>query len=128
MAKLEKREEKLDTVIGAGANFEGTINVKGGIRIDGRFKGNISVDGLLIIGKEGNVEGEIQAKDAVVGGKLKGKVKVDNKIEFQSGAQFEGELTCRGLVVEEGVKFDGSCSMTKETLFREGRKEKEPKV
>jgi cytoskeletal protein CcmA (bactofilin family) len=114
MTKLEKREEKVDTVIGAGAKFDGNLEIQGGIRIDGKLKGNLKVQGLLVIGKTGQVEGEIFAKDALVGGIVLGKIRVENKIEFQSGASFEGELVCKGLVIQEGVKFDGTCSMTKE--------------
>jgi len=44
---------------------------------------------------------------------VKGKLYVAEKAEFQSGAKFDGELSCKGLVVEEGVIFDGLCQMTK---------------
>lgn len=114
MTKLEKLEERVDTVIGAGAKFDGNLEIQGGIRIDGKIKGNLKVQGLLVIGKTGRVEGEIFAKDALVGGTMLGKIKVENKIEFQSGASFEGELVCKGLVIQEGVRFNGTCSMTKE--------------
>jgi len=114
MTKLEKLDEKVDTVVGAGAKFDGKLEIQGGIRVDGKIKGNLKVQGLLVIGKTGHVEGEVFSKDALVGGTILGKIKVENKIEFQSGASFEGELTCKGLVIQEGVRFDGSCNMTKE--------------
>jgi len=113
--KNKKREEEgIDTILGPGANFEGDLEANSGVRIDGRFKGNMKLKGLLIIGKTGSVEGEIHARNAVIGGSLEGKIKIDERIEFQTGARFSGELSCKGIKIEDGVKFDGSCSMTKE--------------
>ena len=120
-------EEKLDTVVGVGTEFEGTIKVKGGVRIDGTFKGKLNVQGLLAVGKSGHVDAEIQVKDASIAGRVKGNAKIEEKVEFLSGARFEGDLVCKGLVIQEGVIFDGSCSMSKQgTLIPE--KKPEPDV
>ncbi len=122
MGRNERMEEKMDTVLGAGSEIEGTIIVRGGVRIDGKFKGTLRVQGTLVVGRSGNLDGEIFAKEAVIGGTLKGKVKIDEKIEFQTGATFEGELVCKGLIVQEGVKFDGTCSMTKREVAPQEKK------
>jgi cytoskeletal protein CcmA (bactofilin family) len=119
-------EEKLDTVVGAGTEFEGNIKVKGGVRIDGTFKGKLNVQGLLAVGKSGHVDAEVQVKDASIAGRVKGNAKVEEKVEFLSGARFEGDLVCKGLVIQEGVIFDGSCSMSKQgTLIPESKPEHE---
>ncbi|MCD6087152.1 MAG: polymer-forming cytoskeletal protein [Candidatus Hydrothermae bacterium] len=125
MPKNERLEEKMDTVLGAGSEIEGTISVRGGMRIDGKFKGNLNVQGTLVVGKSGSLDGEIHAKEAVIGGTLKGKVRIDEKIEFQTGATFEGELVCKGLIVQEGVKFDGTCSMSKREVIHPVPEKKE---
>ena len=113
MAKEGIRDDKLDTIIGPGTQVEGTINVHGGVRIDGKFTGTLKVEGLLVVGKSGSLEGEIFVKNAAIAGKVKGKTMIEEKVELQSGAKFDGELTCKGLVIEEGVIFDGSCTMSK---------------
>ena len=110
--KETKPYEKMDTIVGEGGIFEGTIQVKGGTRIDGKFKGNIKVEGTLVVGKSGVIEGEIFAQNAVVGGHIIGKLVVAQKVEFQSGARFRGDLFCKGLIVEDGVIFDGTCTMS----------------
>jgi cytoskeletal protein CcmA (bactofilin family) len=117
-------DEKLDTVVGVGTEFEGTIKVKGGVRIDGNFKGKLNVQGLLAVGKSGQVDAEVLVKDASFAGKVKGNVRVEEKVEFLQGARFEGDLVCKGLVIQEGVIFDGSCSMSKQgTLIPETKPE-----
>ncbi len=113
--KDSKPYEKMDTIVGEGGSFEGTIEVKGGTRIDGKFKGNIKVEGTLVVGKTGVIEGEIFAQNAVVGGNIVGKMVIAQKVEFQSGARFKGDLFCKGLIVEDGVIFDGTCTMSETT-------------
>ncbi len=107
-------EEKMDTIIGQGAEVTGNISVLGSARIDGKFKGNVKIQGTLIVGKSGIIEGdEISAKSAVIGGQVRGKLNIEEKIIFESTAKFQGELTCKTLVVEEGVIFEGTCNMQK---------------
>lgn len=112
-------EEKMDTIIGQGAEMEGTISVLGSARVDGRFKGTLKVQGALIVGKTGVIDGEISAKNGVIGGVIKGKLNVEEKVVFESTARFTGELTCKAIVIEEGVIFDGNCSMSSKTSHKE---------
>jgi len=119
--KSDKGLEKMDTIIGQGGYFEGTITVHGGTRIDGKFKGDIKIEGLLVVGKTGVIEGEIFAKNAIIGGHVTGKMKIAEKVEFQSGARFKGEVVCKGLIIQDGVIFDGTCSMTEEGVAKPGQ-------
>ncbi|MEO0229085.1 MAG: polymer-forming cytoskeletal protein [candidate division WOR-3 bacterium] len=112
-------EEKMDTIIGQGAEMEGTISVLGSARVDGRFKGTLRVQGALIVGKTGVIDGEISAKNGVIGGVIKGKLHIEEKVVFESTARFNGELTCKAIVIEEGVVFDGNCSMSSKPSHKE---------
>jgi cytoskeletal protein CcmA (bactofilin family) len=126
MPKESFEDHKLDTVVGAGSEFEGNITVKGGVRIDGAFKGTLEVQGLLAVGKSGSLDADVHVKDASIAGRVKGNARVDEKVEFLTGARFEGDLVCKGLVIQEGVIFDGSCSMSKQrSLLPEKKTETE---
>jgi cytoskeletal protein CcmA (bactofilin family) len=46
----------LNTIIGKGSSFEGTLKVEQSLRVDGRIKGQISTTDSLVIGKEGEIE------------------------------------------------------------------------
>lgn len=114
---MNKKEstEKLDTHLGTESKTKGDITCTGGLRIDGEFDGNINVRGLLIVGKSGRVKvNEAKVKDAIVAGNFEGKLWAENRVELEKGANFKGEITCKILVIEEGVTFNGSCSMGKE--------------
>ena len=65
----------------------------------------------LVIGKTGVVRGSCKVKNAIIGGQLFGNVTAENKIELQSGSHVEGDIKTKRLVIDEGVFFEGSCSM-----------------
>ncbi len=108
---MHSREEGFLNLLGEGTSFNGTMNVKGSIRIDGECEGKFNVLDTLVVGKPGRVKGEVRAKQAVIGGKVEGKLFATNRVEFQAGASIEGDLVCKLLVIEEGATFDGSCKM-----------------
>ena len=101
----------MKTLVGKGSNFNGSLKVEGGIRIDGQVEGQIETNGTLVIGKEGLLKAEIRAKDAIIGGKVIGNIVASNKIELQSGAHYSGDIKCRGLIIDSDVFFDGTSKM-----------------
>jgi cytoskeletal protein CcmA (bactofilin family) len=109
--KKNKGEAGLDTIIGKGSIIEGTIQVQGGLRIDGKVKGKISSTESLTIGEGGVVEANLNTKVAVIGGNVIGNVIASEKIELQSKAKVEGEITTKNLLIEEGAVFHGNCNM-----------------
>ncbi len=109
--KKGKGETGLNTIIGEDSVVEGTIEIKGGIRIDGTVKGKISSSESLTIGNGGIVEADLNTKVAVIGGNVIGNVFALERIELQSKAIVEGDITTKNLVVEEGAIFHGKCNM-----------------
>ncbi|HHL71102.1 MAG TPA: polymer-forming cytoskeletal protein [Bacteroidetes bacterium] len=105
------RPGDLNTIIGKGTEFDGTLKVQSSIRIDGRVKGKISTTDSLIVGKEGEIDGEVTVKNAIIGGKVKGKIHASGKIVLEAKSYFYGELKTAKLVIDEGAMFEGVCSM-----------------
>jgi len=61
----DKVNDKLDTILGPGSQLEGDLSAKGSLRIDGTFTGKLKVEGSLIVGKDGVLDGEFHTKNAV---------------------------------------------------------------
>ena len=99
------------SIIAQGAKFEGTIEVKGTLRIEGEFKGSVGTPESLVVGKTGIVRASVKVKNAIIGGQFFGDIVAENKIELQSGSHLEGDIKTKRLVIDEGVFFEGSCSM-----------------
>lgn len=99
------------SIIAQGCKFDGNIEVRGTLRIEGEFKGEISVPESLVVGKTGVVHAKVKVKNAIIGGQFFGNIEAENKIELQSGSHLEGDIKTKRLVIDEGVFFEGNCSM-----------------
>ena len=110
-----KKENKIDAVstfLGHDAAFDGVINFKGTVRVDGRVKGSvISNEGTVIIGDKAMVEADIQVETIIIKGSVNGKVQAKNRIEAHPPARIHGELQAPNISIHSGVVFNGSCSM-----------------
>ena len=105
------KEERLNTIIGQGTVIKGECRVNGTVRVDGVIDGTLVASGVVILGKSGRVKGDLLVHNAIVGGKVEGSVIARSRLELQTGASIKGDVSARKLIVEEGVYFDGSCSM-----------------
>ena len=99
------------SIIAQGCKFDGTVEVRGTLRVEGEFKGTIGTPESLVIGKTGIVRATVKVKNAIIGGQLFGNIEAENKIELQSGSHVEGDIRTKRLVIDEGVFFEGNCSM-----------------
>jgi len=106
-----KGEGGLNTIIGKDSIIEGTLEVQGGLRVDGIVRGRISATESLAVGDSGRVEADLTVRIAVIGGKVVGNIFAQDKIELQSKAEVEGDITTKNLIVEEGAVFHGRCNM-----------------
>ena len=112
--RKENPVEKSDikAFLGPGSQFEGKLVFDEIVRIDGVFRGEIQSRDILIIGPGADIQGEISVGTLIVSGKLHGNVKVLNKVELRSPAQVDGSLETPVLMVEAGVVFNGTLSMS----------------
>ncbi len=103
----------VNSLIGEGSEFRGEFKVKDLIRIDGYFKGNIITDGKVLVGRSGIVETDLRAGVVVVGGEVRGSIHADRRVTLLSTSKVYGDIVTRSLVVEEGVVFEGRCTINR---------------
>lgn len=101
------------SVIGENSVFEGTFEVNGNLRVDGKFKGTLHVTETVQVGGNGYIDADVKTRCAVVAGTIKGNLNASEKITLQTGSRLEGEMVTSKLVIEEGVSFQGSCNTAK---------------
>ncbi|UCE17433.1 MAG: polymer-forming cytoskeletal protein [Gemmatimonadota bacterium] len=118
---------RLNTIIGGGSIFEGTVEIESSIRIDGTLKGKLVSSDTLIVGPTGVVEADIQVKKATVGGRILGCLVASDQTVLESKAVLLGDLKTSSLVVHEGAVFNGNCSMGEEKSLLEKRESLFPK-
>jgi len=118
---INSETEKLNTIIGQDTVLRGECTVKGTVRVDGIIDGTLTASGMAILGKSGQIKGDLLVGNAIIGGVVDGSVIAKNRLELQTGARVEGDITARKLVVEEGVFFQGYCKM-KQPVSEKGKK------
>jgi cytoskeletal protein CcmA (bactofilin family) len=102
---------KIETVIGPTANFKGTVQSDGGLRIDGVFEGTIQIAGNLIIGESGKVIADVTSQNVSVAGALKGTVKAAGRLEILSTGRVWGDISVASFLIDEGGFFRGQSIM-----------------
>ena len=102
----------INSFVGEGTRFEGSIALTGLLRIDGDFLGNITTEGNVLIGKSGRVEGSVSAKTVVIGGAVKGDISCTEKLVILSSGLVLGNVRSRRMIVEEGVIINGECRIS----------------
>jgi len=103
----------LTAFIDEGSEIEGKYTFSGTVMLNGRFKGEISTTDMLIIGDKGVINGDIRAGQVLVSGEVVGNVSAAERIELKRTARVFGDVEAPVVVVEEGVRFEGHCRMTK---------------
>jgi len=110
---FHKNTEKLESFIGGNSVFNGDVDSRGTLRVDGNVEGNISAD-WVIVGEKARITGNITARGIVVGGKIDGNLKAKEIVEIKNKGQIKGEITSKKLVVAEGGIFDGKSTMPRD--------------
>lgn len=94
-----------------GTEISGDIISNGDFRIDGKVNGSIKIEGKLVIGENGLVEGDVYCKNISVSGTIRGKAQIEELTSLSATARLEGDLFTGKLAVEPGAEFTGTCSM-----------------
>jgi len=100
------------SLIGAGTTMKGDITSNGDLRIDGTLVGNINCSAKVVIGANGNVQGDIQGQQADIMGKVTGTIKVKDLLMLKGGSTVNGNLEAAKLQIEPTANFNGQCHMT----------------
>lgn len=109
-----KKESSIESFIGQGTLFQGTITTKDSLRIDGQWEGgSINAQGV-IIGETGVAKGNITAQNVIVGGKVTGNIQAAEILEIHSKSEVTGDIKTAHLTIDDGAFFQGNCSMLRE--------------
>ncbi len=97
--------------IDQGVALEGTLQINGTFRVDGKVKGNIISDQTLVLGDNAKVEGQIEGNRVVISGRFDGIIFAKGRVEIQPKGVVTGEIHSPCLVIDPGGIFDGHCHM-----------------
>lgn len=98
-------------LIGSGTTINGDIQSSGDVRIDGTLTGNITLNGRLVIGPNGKIEGNVICQNADISGEIKGKVQIAEMLSLKATAKILGDIATGKISIEPGAVFTGTCNM-----------------
>jgi len=96
-----------ESVIAANINIEGKIEGSGNVRIAGRFKGDVRIDGNFSIEAGAHLTGQVLASIVVVGGELQGNIESAKRVDVQEGGIIVGDVKAGSITVAAGSRMRG---------------------
>lgn len=115
----EKPCNTIDTLVGIKTELKGDIVFSGGLRVDGKIRGNVTANGegnsTLVLSEHAVVTGNVTVPHMIINGKIKGNVVATERLELQPKAEIIGDVTYKVLEIAAGASITGG-------LKREGEK------
>jgi cytoskeletal protein CcmA (bactofilin family) len=105
--KEAQRLDMKESVIASDLTIEGKIVGTGHVRIAGRFKGDVHVDGNVTLDTGAHLEGLVKASVVVVGGELLGNIENAKRVELLEGGVISGDVKAGSLTVAAGSRMRG---------------------
>ena len=104
----KERMEMKESIIASGLSIEGKIIGTGHVRVAGKFKGDIQVEGNLHIDNGARVEGQVRASEVLVSGELQGNIESAKRVELQQGGTITGDVKAGSFTVAAGSRMRGA--------------------
>lgn len=107
---LDINQQEISTIIGEGYVFTGELQGSSVIRIEGKIIGNVNVEGGVVLGEKGIIDGDIFTKSAIIFGTVNGNVK-SGQLEIKRSGVVSGDISTDTLEIELGAQFNGKLNM-----------------
>lgn len=81
----------------------GNVSAENDIRIEGVIQGNVTTSKKIVVGKTGQIFGNVQASHLHVLGKIIGEIYISDLVKIGSSAVVEGSIISRNIQIEPGA-------------------------
>lgn len=106
------KSARVETIIGRNTEIEGNVSFNGGLHIDGKIKGNVlaqdNTESVLILSKDGVIEGEVRVPIVLLNGEVNGDVYASNRVELLHNAKVNGNVYYNLLEMAIGAAINGN--------------------
>lgn len=100
------------SIIAPDMEVLGHLEARSVIKIEGRVTGNVSAGDQVLVASGAVVEGNISAREAVVGGVVEGAIEGGERVELLDTAVVRGNIVTARLLIHEGSQLNGEIMMT----------------
>ena len=102
---------EVNAYLGKGSRVTGKLNFEGTVRVDGQVEGEVAAQDTLIVGESAIVNAQISGSSVIIKGKVTGDITARKRVEIRAPGKLFGNVTTPSLIIQEGVIFEGHCSM-----------------
>ena len=99
------------SIVAKDLTIAGDLQAEGVIRIEGRVVGNVHAGDQVLLCDGGIIEGDVFAREAVIGGRVHGCITAVERVELQASAIVHGDIATPRLLIQEGGTVNGSMKM-----------------
>ena len=115
------------SVIAFGSKVIGDMECSGVLKIEGTVEGTVRGARQVLLGRQGIVKGDIETREAVIGGQVEGSILALERVEIQGTASVVGNVNTKTIVIREGGQINGAVRMQESpTMAREKEHRPQP--
>jgi cytoskeletal protein CcmA (bactofilin family) len=101
------------SLIDEGTEIDGKISLTGTVLLNGRVRGEISSNDILVVGEKAVVNASIHATVVEISGEVVGNITASDRIELRANCRVYGDIEAPIVIIDEGALLEGQCRMTK---------------
>jgi cytoskeletal protein CcmA (bactofilin family) len=99
--------ESRESLISSDLTIEGKIEGAGHVRLAGRFKGDVHIQGDLTIEAGAKLTGSVRAGSVAIAGEVEGNIESASRVELLETGVLNGDLKAGTLTVAAGSRMRG---------------------
>jgi cytoskeletal protein CcmA (bactofilin family) len=104
-------DERTRVAVGRNTNIAGKLIFQEPVRVEGKFRGEVSSVELLVVTAEASIEGKIRAPRLLILGQVHGEVLGAAQVVLGPLARVIGRIQTSSLTICEGALFNGDVQM-----------------
>ena len=103
----------LHSYVGSNTTIKGNLECSEDLLVEGAVEGNLSSEGLIVLGKDAVVKGEVSAKEAVISGIVVGTVRCSERLEIYESAKIIGTIQAPVVKMAAGAQINARIIMSR---------------
>jgi cytoskeletal protein CcmA (bactofilin family) len=123
LEKIKSNGDREMNIIGPGTTVNGNVDSSGSLLIRGKITGDVHATDNIEVGSGGTIEGIVHGKTVKIAGNVRGTISATDTLLFVGKAIVQGDITALKLIIEEGARFNGKCTMNEQPIVPPRMKE-----
>ena len=116
--KKKRKFGAITTLIDRDITIKGDTTYSGGLRLDGKIIGDLTVlgdaGGTLIMGEESRITGNVMTETGIINGRVRGNIKRLAYLELNANSVITGDIEYSTIEIHAGARVNGILLSKKE--------------